>query len=276
MIEKNLLTIAILEGIERSEGCPLCYLWLKYEKRHIEYLLTNEATMNPDIREKVLAAKGFCNHHMHLLYKTAYGGHTEDGLGYALYIQGVVERICEELGFLSDRLCGLKDSKNNNIFSHRRKRKRAFQLLSDAVEHVVQGQQQCPACESLWSSDEIYLHTLVQMLDDKDFRREFKSSKGLCLPHLVSAIRMVGRSKLKNPANVTQTLIEAEIKSLRLVKHYISEFARKYSWDFRNEPPGPEVNANSMALSMLVGVEGLYCRSYKAFSPCESESKCYV
>jgi len=274
LIEKNILTVAVLEGIERSDGCPLCYLWVKSEKRFMEYLLTNELTMSPEFREKVLAAKGFCNHHMHLLLRTAQRGHTEDGLGYALYMQGVVEGIIESLAPLSpDNVSNLRESNDTNVIVRRRRQRQAFTLLSSGLERAVQGKTPCPACESLWSSDKIHLDTLVQMLDDKDFREDFKSSKGLCLPHFASAIRMTNQSNLKNPADVAHTLIVLEIKHLQLVKHYLSEFIRKYSWDFRNEPPGPEVNANLMALNMLVGVEGLYCRSFKVFSPWESEGR---
>ena len=269
MIETNLLTIAVLEGIEKSEGCPLCYLWMKSEGRHMEHLLTNEVTMSPEVREKVLVAKGFCNHHMHLLYKTAREGHTEDGLGYSLYMRSVVERIDKEFGSLHGCLSSLEDAMDSNILARRKRRRKVISMLCNAVEHAVQGQQPCPACESLWSSDQIHLDTLVQMLDNKDFREEFKSSKGLCFPHFVSAIRMASRSKLKNPAQVARALIEVEIKRVQLVEHCLSEFIRKQSWDFRNEPPGPEINANAMVLNLLVGVEGLYCRSYKAFSSWE-------
>jgi len=270
LIEKNLLTIAVLEGIEKSEGCPLCYLWVKSEEHFMEYLLTNEVTMSPEFRERVQAAKGFCNRHMHLLYKTAYEGHTEDGLGYALYMQGVVEKIIESLASLSpDYVSNFRKSNDSNVIVRRRRQRQAFTLLSSGLERAVQGKTPCPACESLWSSNKIHLHTLVQMLDDKDFREEFKSSKGLCIPHFISAIRMAGQSKLKNPVDVACTLIEVEIKHLQLAKHYLSEFIRKRSWDFRNEPPGPEINANTMILNLLVGVEGLYCRSYKAFSSWE-------
>jgi len=269
LIEKNLLTITILEGIEESEGCPLCYLWVKSEKLHMEHLLTNEVVMNPEFREKVQSAKGFCNYHMHLLYNTARQGHTEDGFGYALYMQDVVERISKDLESLPSYMGSLEGSANSNVFARRRRRRNAYQLLSNKAENAVQGQQPCPACESLWSSDQIHLHTLVQMLDNDKFREEFKSSKGLCLPHFIMAVRMSGRLKLKNQAQVARALIEVEIKRLQLVEHYLSEFVRKQSWDFSDEPWGPEANANSIVLNLLVGAEGLYGKNNRALSRCK-------
>lgn len=274
MIEKNILTIAILEGIERSDRCPLCYLWIKSEKRLMEYLLKNEVTMSPEFRERVLAARGFCNRHMHLLLKTADGGGTEDGLGYALYIQGVVESIIKALASLyPDNLSALGKSSGGSAIARRRRQRQALVLLSSRLERAIVGEKPCPACESLWSSEKGYLETLVRMLDDKDFREDFKASRGLCLPHFISAIRIASQSKLKSPLDVVYTLMEVEIKHLQLVNNYLSEFIRKHSWDFRNEPPGLEVEANRMALNMLVGVEGLYSRSLKISLPWESEDR---
>jgi len=57
------------------------------------------------------------------------------------------------------------------------------------------------------------------------------------------------------------------MKRLELTENYLSEFARKQRWEFRHEPKGPEANANYIVLNLLAGIEGLYCRSYKAFAP---------
>jgi hypothetical protein len=262
LIKKSLLTITILESIKKSKGCPLCYIWLKNEERYMNYLLTNEATMSPEIREKVLIAKGFCNRHMHLLYKTAYGGHTENGLGFALYMQGVIEKIYEEFDILLNYLYKIENPKNIT-FTKKRKQKKAISSLYDKVIFTIKGEKQCPVCEHLISLDNIYLHTLIQMLNDKNFIEEFKSSNGFCFPHFSSAIEIISKSKLKNQIDIIKTLFEIENKQIQLIKYYLSEFIRKHSWDFRNELPGPEANVNFMLLNILVGVEGLYYQKYK-------------
>lgn len=270
-MEKNILTVAVLDAIENSDKCLLCYLWLKEENHLMEHLLTDEVVMDSEFRSKVVAARGFCNHHMHLLYKTAHGG-SLDGLGYALYMQDVVKRLVKQIESINlDSLSRLNVSTKSSIVTRRRRLSKAFSTLCNAVERVVRGEQPCPACESLGSSDQIHLHTIVQMLDNENFREEFKSSKGLCIPHTISAIRMSNQSKLKNSANVTQILIEVCMNRLRLVEHYLSEFIRKRSWNFRNEPPGPEVNANAMVLNIIAGVNGLYYPRYKTFPLCKPE-----
>jgi hypothetical protein len=216
--------------------------------------------MDPAFREKVVAARGFCNRHAHLLYKATRESGVGDGLGYALYIKDVIKEITEQLAPLYTNLSNDSKPSKSKMMFRRRKRTSVISVAgARAVKHMAQGQK-CPICEHLSSMDQIYLHTLVQMLDDEDFRIEFKSSKGLCLPHFVSAMQMVCINKLKNPIYVAQALIDAETKCLQLVEHLLSEFIRKQSWDFRNEPSGQEVNANVLALNLLFGAEGVHLR----------------
>jgi len=257
MIEKNILTVTILEGMERSKECPLCYLWTECEERYLKHILTNEVVMDPAFREKLVAARGFCNRHAHMLYRAIHEGDVEDGLGYALYMKDIIEKVIEQLYPLCINLSNnYRPSKGKMLFHGR---KRNIITLNNVIKRKTRVQR-CPICEHLWSINHIYLHTFVQMLDDEDFRIEFSSSKGLCLPHFVSAMQMVCISKLKNPIYVAQALIDAEMKLLQLVEHLLSEFIRKQSWDFRNEPAEQEVNANVLALNLLFGAEGVHLR----------------
>jgi hypothetical protein len=258
LVEKNLLTIDILEAVEKSTGCPLCYLWTKFEARHMENLLTNEVVMDPDFRQKIRLAKGFCNYHTHLLHKTAHTPGVLDGLGYALYMKDIVESILESLGLVRlESLSKLENKTNINILSWREKRRHILLRLYKAMNHAILGERRCPACESLGSSNEIHLDTLLQMLDDDDFRKEFQS-KALCLPHFLSSVDMVRSSKLRNSADVARALLEVEKNGLQTAANYLSEFMRKQDWNARNEPRGPEANANTVALNLLVGAQGLH------------------
>jgi hypothetical protein len=219
MVEKNLLTICILEAIEQSTGCLLCYLWSKDESRHMEHLLTNEVVMDPWFREKVVLAKGFCNHHMHLLYRTAREPGVLDGGSFALYMRSVVESI-EDLESLSHKsLDALAKRRNFGIVTRRRTHRELLLKLHKTLTHTVKGEQACPACESLSASDTRHSDTLIKMLYDKDFREEFESSNGLCLPHFLSAIRMVDLGKDKESISVAGTLIKVEQVRLHLIAH---------------------------------------------------------
>ena len=174
VVEKNILTVRILEGMEKSSGCPLCYLWNDSEERYLEHVLTSEVVMDSGFREKVIAARGFCNRHAHMLYRAIYGGDVHDGLGYALYMKDVVEKIMEELCHLSTILPSYPKPSRGRVLS--RRRKRSITTLRGAIEPKTR-RQQCPIYEHLWSMNQIYLHTLVQMLDDEELREEFSSLK---------------------------------------------------------------------------------------------------
>jgi hypothetical protein len=257
MVEKNLLTISILEAIEQSAGCPLCYLWSKDEGRYMEHLLTNEVVMDPWFREKVVLARGFCIQHTHLLYRTARAPGVLDGGSFALYMHSVIESI-EDLESLSHKSLGaLAKRRKFGIVTKRRTHRELLLKLHKTLTHAVKGEQACPACESLSASDRRHLGTMVEMLYDKGFREEFRSSNGLCLPHFLSAIRMVDLGKNKESISVAGTLIEVEQVRLHLIAHYLSEFIRKQRWDARNEPRGAEGKANYLSLNLLAGAEGL-------------------
>jgi hypothetical protein len=259
LIERNLLTIPIFEAMEKSTGCPLCYLWSKYEERYMEHLLTCETVMDPGFRDRVVLSRGFCNYHAHLLYNTTRTARGLDGGAYALYMESVFKSILEELESPSIENLNASDVKRGNgIIAKLRARRGLFRRLSHAWKQAVERRQPCPACESLLFSDRTHLGTFVEMLSDEDFRKEFKSSKGLCLPHFMSAIRFLSTSKLRNSADICHALSQVEKERLRLVAYYLREFSRKGGWEARNEPKGLEANANMMALEFLVGAPGLH------------------
>ena len=66
--------------------------------------------MNPKFMDEVVAARGFCSRHMHLFYETACRSYAGDGLGYALYMRAVIERIVEQFLSLYPRF--KKDTKS--------------------------------------------------------------------------------------------------------------------------------------------------------------------
>jgi len=225
----------------------------------MEHLLTCEIVMDPEFRNRVILSKGFCNHHAHLLYKTTQTAWGLDGGAYALYMESVFGSILEELESRPiEILNALSSMREDGYIAKIRARRDLFRRLRRTLRLVAQKRQPCPACESLLSSDRTHLHTLVEMLSDEDFRKEYNSSKGLCLPHFISTVQSLSTSKLKNSTDIYHALLQVEKERLRSVEYCLSEFLRKERWDARNEPKGFEADANRMALEFLVGAPGLY------------------
>lgn len=237
----------------------MCHLWEKDEEREIGHLLSNEVVMDPGFRDKVLLAKGFCSYHSHKLFKAIYTDFREDSLGLALYFQGIADAVLDELVTISSYT--RETPKRGGTTSRIRKRRLDFSNLSSGVSKAIQGKQACPACQSLEASDRAHLNTLLRMLDDEDFRGDFRSSLGLCLPHFASAFSLLSQTSLANSGEVALALMGTEISHLQSVGQLLSEFIKKQSYEFLNEPRGEEVKANSIALNTLTGVEGRYSGS---------------
>jgi len=235
----------------------------------MEHLLTNESSKNPDVTKRVSDSKGFCNRHTHMLYKTSSGGGTEDGLGYAYYMQIAVRKIKEEIMALPARIT--KDSTSKGIASRLTRQRQSMNLIAKKAREALPGKRLCPACQFLWSYDKNEIITLLGMLDDAEFRKKFESSKGLCLPHFVAALNAVNESHIKNPSEVSRSLVHTELNLLQEAEKLLSEFIRKHDWKFSGEPYGSEARANFLALNLLVGAEGLYYNSHRIFDIPESK-----
>ena len=113
-------------------------------------------------------------------------------------------------------------------------------------------------CEHLRSLDEMHLYTLLEMLDDDSFRKDFQRLKrGLCLPHFEAAMGLLESSRLRDSAKIAMWVFELEIVHLELIAHYLSEFLRKQRCDVRNEPRGAEgkVNYLSPNLNTQIGYQ---------------------
>lgn len=264
MVEMSISTIPVLDAFEKAGNCPLCDIWVKNEDSYLEYVESNEVTMNPEFREKVIAASGFCNRHMHRLYHMAFSGRTENGLGYALYARDVIGRIEESTGAeQSDIRQAIRHLRSKNLLTKRRNLRKGFARIVARAEKAIQGTIICPICAMLQESDRRTIGTFLNMLEDEEFARVFAKSEGMCLPHFVSAMKLLPKSRATLEV-VGSLMLEVELRKVKKVGHLLGERIRKYSWDYRNEKiTNDEASSQENALKTLVGVEGLYCESRK-------------
>ncbi len=256
LVKKDITTLDILYAFEKAETCPLCYLWLKSEERLMPHLLTNEVNMDPDFRSKVVNARGFCNRHMHLLYRTAYTPGNQDGLGYALYMQDVINFMVNQFKEARSKIEGVM-SDSSGLLGKRKAAKLVKQTVNEFENNFI-GTNSCPACEYLKQLDSLRTGTVIRLLDeDKEFRKIFLSSKGFCIPHFISIIKMVSETKVKNQKIIMDTLFEVESKSIERIQLLLTKFIKRFDWACKQKSYGEEVEANSMVKNFLKGVEGL-------------------
>jgi len=106
----------------------------------------------------------------------------------------------------------------------------------------------CPACSLRRVSEEGYIRTLVEYFDDDEFQGAFKSSDGLCLPHLHRLSLQVQKKALP------EWLITVERQKLPQRRTQLTEFLRKQDVLAKNEQLSEgEATACEDAIDFLVG-----------------------
>ncbi|MDG6926747.1 MAG: hypothetical protein JRN09_09375 [Nitrososphaerota archaeon] len=268
MLEKTITTIPILGAFERANGCPLCLLWTESEESYLERVEANEVTMDPEFRKKVIAAAGFCNRHMHLLFEISFSGHTENGLGYALYAKDVLETLEGKIGELKPRArVEPRRGSSGGFLSKRTTPRRPMREAAFGAARALHGNRICPICEMLLDSDRRTLATFLNMLRDKAFASIYTESGGICLPHFASSLGLLAEDKERSDT-VVVLLFEVQNERLSRLRTLLDSRIRKYAWDHHDEAlSSDEADSQEDALRMIAGAEGLYCRESKVPLP---------
>lgn len=144
----------MLEALDGDE-CPICSLGLRGVGRYLD-VLSYENVNDVPAREKLRAARGFCNAHA---WHVSDNGH--DGLGIAIIYRDIVNTL---LGVLS---AGGE---------------------AKALAARLAAQQSCPACDHAGDTSARYLSALLAHLPEPELRHKYEHSNGLCLPHLRQAL----------------------------------------------------------------------------------------
>jgi len=198
----NIINSKILDAIEKAEYCVLCSIKKEIENRALENFLRNEVITNPEVRKKVKEALGFCETHMKLLYDRIFKGGTEDGLAFCIYLQEIYSEILERL----------------------------------KMEKSIQ-RGKCLICKYIEEIEILYEEAFLKLLEEEEFRKKYKDSKGLCVKHFLN---------LKN-----EFTKDKEIEILEEINLSLLDYIKKRSWEFRYDEPPKE--APKKALIYLIG-----------------------
>lgn len=153
--EKHTSYFNMLEALNNTKGCPLCFLETKAVTSYLESVLY-ESVNDPNVRYALGRSKGYCRPHAEKFLAF------RDGLGTAMLYQDVVQDFLTNLIALSKR---------KGKFT--RSRSRAW------LDHV-----DCPACRVQQEARARYAGTLAGGLSQDEMRSAFDGSPGLCVPHL--------------------------------------------------------------------------------------------
>jgi len=167
-----------------------------------------ESVNDPSVRERVRGALGFCRNHA--LKVVTIG----DALGAAIIHEDLLRIIAK----------------------------------SFAENRLPRQSNECPACTQHRQFEQRCIDTLVEYFDDDEFQRAFKTSDGVCLPHLHRISLQVKEKALP------EWLITVELQKLRQRRRRLSEFLRKQEVQAKNESLSEgEATACEDAIDFLVG-----------------------
>lgn len=214
-------------------GCPICRLVDKATERYLDSILY-EAVLDPEVRAKLKAARGFCARHVEMLRHMP-----GRALGIALIYRDIIRAMAtaldgkqvapaapSPLGRLVQRLCGAR-----------------------AAQPLI-ASQDCPACTIGRGAEEDYLFLLLAHLDDPALQAAYAAGDGLCLEHLAQALPLV------EDAATLRRLAQPQLVRYKAMLGDLDEFIRKRDHRFSHEKYGEEGDVWLRAMNAVVGGAG--------------------
>ena len=218
-------------------GCPVCCLVQSAVERFLSHLFYESVT-DPAVRTRLRRSLGFCRTHAWLLVDARIG----DALGMAIIYHDLLGSLLKHLP---------SDTTSTSVQgSPARMLRRLPSSLKTLVEQALQAispRHRCPACEQEESTERVAMRVLEASLDDPTFVEAFKTSGGLCLPHLQQALEGV-HSPL-----ALEILFATSREKLAGIRLELAEIIRKNDYRFREEAFGPEGDAWKRVVAIVVG-----------------------
>lgn len=110
----------------------------------------------------------------------------------------------------------------------------------------------CIFCVQEKEAEGRYLSVFLESFDDTDFGYRYKSSFGLCLPHLAVALKKC------RDAGAKKALVDIETKKVSALTIELKEFMRKHDHRFSHEKIGKEGDSWIRAIEKFIGKEGIH------------------
>jgi hypothetical protein len=227
-------------------GCPVCRCLTDDARQYLNNLLYEQVN-DPDTRRRLHASWGFCNWHAWMLREVsspAFGS----AILYEDFLRAVIQRFERRATEVVKRPRGPRGWLG-------RLGRRAGR---SALAELYRRRAVCPGCRLIAESEERYVELALQFVDDPQFDQAYRRSQGLCVPHVVRALRL-GAGTAEAQQLVTRTLPKwAELR------RDLQGFVDKH--DYRKRRPFTEAESTAYlrALEMIAGAPGLFGSDLRA------------
>ncbi|MBI4277994.1 MAG: hypothetical protein HY660_06020 [Armatimonadetes bacterium] len=220
------------------DGCPICAFALMSVYRYLDHFLY-EFVNDPWVRAELVESRGFCT--MHSAQLLGF----RDPTGVAIVYGHMLQEFREALRDACRRYPAGLPAKTPW------RRTRAGGELRRTLEQWRTPRVLCPACQIQRNTEDSYMSRLLRGLAYEDFLTSYRASSGICVPHLLQALR-----RCTVPEQVTR-LLDAEEATLEALQWELSELVRKVSYEFQHEPRGHEQTSWQRVIEKLYGRPGM-------------------
>jgi hypothetical protein len=224
---KHIPYFNLLDALKEN-GCAICTLIKKSVHKSMDDFLY-ERVNDPGVRKEIRESFGFCNRHAWQMQK--FG----DGFGLSIIYHYL-------LGLLIDKTDKQMDAKTLIKGLLQDKEMRNFQKI----------QNTCMVCKEAKEVERRYIEVFIENFEDAELQFAFKSSFGLCLPHLLTLL------KLCKDAKISAEVLRIESAKIKSIIEELNEFERKHDYRFSEEKFGREGDSWIRAIEKLIGKEGVF------------------
>ena len=213
----DICTIPISEIFEENDGCPICRMYERAEKRIVEYIL-GDAMMEPDVRIATNKV-GFCQHHYDKMLST------RGRLQLSLMLQTHIDEI------------------NKGVFT-----KNIFTSTSKKGSKAAKISESCFICDKIEFGLSRMIETIYRTYEtERDFREMFNSQPQFCLPHFERLVAEFDKKKMKKyGSEFLQNLTRITSDYSKKLYGDISEYCTLYDYRSRDEKKASDEVLNSV------------------------------
>ena len=212
----------------KENGCAICTLVKKSVHKSLDDFLYEQVN-DPGVRKEIKESFGFCNRHAWQLQK--FG----DGFGLSIIYQYLSRLLIDKMDKKVDPKTLIKG------------------LLQDKeIRNFQKIQNTCMVCKEEKEVERRYIEVFIDNFEDAELQFAFKNSFGLCLPHLLTLL------KLCKDAKISVEVLKIEDVKIKSIIEELKEFERKHDYRFSKEKIGKEGDSWIRAIEKLTGKESVF------------------
>jgi len=250
-VKSGIGRVYIREALQKAENCFLCYLENKFEERYLDNYLTY-LVMDAGERERIIESRGFCNYHFYKMFAFSTNPDSSNGQGMALILESVTEQVLDDIK--SQRQAESAWSRRPRLHLKRGSCSITASRLLKTVAHLVK----CPACDHVSTMIQVYTCDFLREInEDEEILKLYDASRGMCIPHYVSALLIASRMSSEKLGYAVERIIDKQIQLVERMHTDLTEYIKKQDYHFSEKDRAGTEKTVGESLVRVAGRRGI-------------------